>query len=289
MKIRKAIIPVAGLGTRFLPYTKAVPKEMLPIIDVPAIHYIIEEALSSGIESILFITSEGKQSIEEYFSRNHDLEKYLKAGGNSEALAALKKVPYNFKRHSVIQAEARGLGHAVLHAEDYAGGEPFAVFLPDDLIFHKKPATKQMTEAYDKYKMPVIAVERVARNMVSSYGIIRPVRVAERVYNVTGIREKPPVKEAFSNLGIVGRYILPPSIFGYLKKTKPGAKGEIQLTDALAKLMKEEGLFAYEFEGTRCDTGNKYDYIVTVMRYAALQKGIKGKLKKEAKKIFGIK
>ncbi len=288
MKIRKAIIPVAGLGTRFLPYTKAIPKEMLPIIDLPAIQFIVEEALNSGIRSILFITSKEKYSIEDYFDKNFYLEYYLRKNKKTDLLAQLKRVPENFKIYSVRQKEARGLGDAILYAEDFVGNEGFAVFLPDDLIFSKKPVMGQMSKISETYKKAVIAVERIEKKKISDYGIIKPLPISKNLYEVKDMIEKPQIKKAFSNLGIVGRYILPSNIFKYIRKTKPGARGEIQLTDALKILMKQEGLLAYEFNGLRCDTGNKYSYVLAILRYASMQKEMKKNLKKEIKKIFKI-
>ncbi len=288
IKIKKAIIPVAGLGTRFLPYTKAVPKEMLPILDIPAIHLIIEEALASGIDEILFVTSQGKESIENYFKRDFDLEMHLKKKKKHDILKELARVPYNFTRKSVIQTEAKGLGDAILHGEHFARGEYFAVFLPDDLIISKKPAMKQLIDAAKKNNKPVLAVERVAKNMVSSYGIIKPEKAGKRLYEVKDMAEKPKISEAFSNLGIVGRYVLPPSVFEFIRMTKPGAKGEIQLTDALRMVMAEEGMLACEFEGLRCDTGDKYEYILTVLKYAYHDKFLRKRIRKDVKKIMKL-
>ena len=286
MKIRKAVIPVAGLGTRFLPYTKAIPKEMLPIIDMPAIHFIVKEAIDSGIESILFVTSKEKYSIEDYFDRNFYLEYFLNKNKNREALDQLKRIPKNVNIFSVRQKEALGLGHAILQAADFVGNESFAVFLPDDLIFSKAPVMKKMIEIYESKCDAVVAVEAVAREKISSYGIIKPQKMEDRVYKVLDIAEKPALKKAFSNLAIVGRYVLPPSVFEYIRKTKPGAKGEIQLTDALSALMTEHGLLAHEFEGVRCDTGDKFEYILAILKYASMQPALKAKLKKAIKKIF---
>jgi UTP--glucose-1-phosphate uridylyltransferase len=286
MKIKKAVIPVAGLGTRFLPYTKAIPKEMLPIIDLPAIHFIVQEAIDSGIESILFVTSKEKYSIEDYFDRNFYLEYYLNKNKKLDSLEELKRVPDNINIFSVRQKEALGLGNAILHAEDFIGNESFAVFLPDDLIFSKVPVMKQMLEIYDKYGKGVVAVEAVENQKISSYGIIKPKYISKKIYEVLDLVEKPPVKKAFSNLGIVGRYILPPSIFTYIKNTRPGVKGEIQLTDSLKTLMTVEGLLADEFEGVRCDTGDKFEYIVAILKYASMLPQYRNRLKKEIKKIF---
>jgi UTP--glucose-1-phosphate uridylyltransferase len=286
MKVRKAVIPVAGLGTRFLPYTKAIPKEMLPIIDIPAIHFIVQEAIDSGIESILFITSKEKYSIEDYFDRNFYLEYFLNKNKNFTALEELKRIPENVNIFSVRQKEAMGLGDAILHASDFIGNEPFAIFLPDDLIFSKVPVMKKMIEIYSQLGRGVVAVEKVGKEKISSYGIIKPKNISPRIFDIIDMAEKPPLKKAFSNLGIVGRYVLPSKIFNYIRETKPGAKGEIQLTDALRKMMQNEGLAAHEFEGVRCDTGDKFEYILAILKYACMQKGLKQKLKKAIKKIF---
>lgn len=286
MKVRKAVIPVAGLGTRFLPYTKAIPKEMLPIIDLPAIHFIVQEAIDSGIESILFITSKEKYSIEDYFDRNFYLEYFLNKNKNYTALDQLKRIPDNVNIFSVRQREAMGLGHAILHASDFVGDEPFAVFLPDDLIFSKVPVMKKMIEIYDDLGRGIVAVEKVEKKKISSYGIIKPKNLSHRIYDIVDMAEKPALKKAFSNLGIVGRYVLPSKIFDYIRNTKPGANGEIQLTDALKTMMQKDGLAAYEFEGVRCDTGDKFEYILAILKYASMQKGLKQKLKKAIKKIF---
>ncbi len=286
MRVRKAVIPVAGLGTRFLPYTKAIPKEMLPIIDLPAIHFIVQEAIDSGIESILFITSKEKYSIEDYFDRNFYLEYFLNKNKNYAALNELKRIPENVNIFSVRQKEAMGLGHAILHAADFIGAEPFAVFLPDDLIFSKVPVMKKMIEIYGKLGRGVVAVEKVEKAKISSYGIIKPKPAGSRIYDILDMAEKPALKDAFSNLGIVGRYVLPSKIFDYIRETKAGAKGEIQLTDALKAMMRNEGLCAHEFEGVRCDTGDKFEYILAILKYASMQKGLKQKLKKAIKKIF---
>jgi UTP--glucose-1-phosphate uridylyltransferase len=291
MRIRKAVIPVAGLGTRFLPFTKVIPKEMLPVIDIPSIQFIIEEALSIGIDNILFVSSREKRGmIEDYFDKHFFLERFLKESNQEARLADLKKVPENFKIFSVRQREARGLGDAILHAEGFVSkDEYFAVFLPDDIIFSDKPAIKQMLECAEKHDKGVVAVEKVSWDRVSSYGIIKPKKAGKREHAIVDMVEKPTREKAFSNLGIVGRYILPGSIFNYIKNTKPGVKGEIQITDALKALKDDAGLMGYEFEGKRCDTGNKYDYLLTTLYYASTHPEYKDKIKKDIKSIFKIK
>lgn len=288
MNIRKAVIPVAGLGTRFLPYTKAIPKEMLPIMDIPVIHFIVEEAVSSGINEILLITSRDKKCIEDYFRSNKKLENFLKIRNKTDCLKQLKRVPDNFKLHSIIQKEPKGLGHAILLAERFINDEHFAVFLPDDLIFSTKPVIKQMIEIFTRYKKPVVAVEKIERRKISSYGIIKPQKIHDGIYDILDIVEKPSLKKAFSNLGIVGRYILPPKIFSYIKRYKTNKKKEIQLTDSLRELINIDGILGYEFDGIRCDTGDKTEYMLAIFRYASIKKELTKKFKKEIKKIFNI-
>ncbi len=288
MKIRKAVIPVAGLGTRFLPYTKAIPKEMLPIMDIPVIHFIVEEAVASGITEILLITSRDKKCIEDYFKPNKKLETFLKIRNKTECLQQLQRVPDNFKLYSVIQKEPKGLGHAILLSEKFVYNEHFAVFLPDDLIFSEKPAIKQMIEIFTKYKKPVVAIEKIERKKISSYGIIKSKKIKDGIYNIVDIVEKPSLEKAFSNLGIVGRYILPPEVFSHIKKQKPNIKKEIQLTDSLRELININGILGYEFKGVRCDTGDKTEYMLAIFRYAAMKEELTKKFKKEIKKIFKI-
>jgi len=288
MRIKKAVIPVAGLGTRFLPFTKSVPKEMLPVVDIPAIQFIVEEAIASGIREILLVTSKEKESIARYFKRNKKLEALLKKSKKMKPLADLKSVPVNFRIKTVIQKKPKGLGDAILHAERFARGGDFAVFLPDDIIFSGKPAIKQMMDAAQKYKKPVIGLERVEKKLVSSYGIVKPVKLSKRAFLIKDLAEKPSPKKAFSNLAIVGRYILPSSVFGYIRKTRPGAIGEIQLTDALHMLMKKEGLLGYEFDGDRCDTGNKEGYMITILKYASKKFGANRKIRAQARKSFNL-
>lgn len=288
MNIKKAVIPVAGLGTRFLPYTKAIPKEMLPIMDIPVIHFIVEEAVSSGIKEILFITSKDKKCIQDYFRPNKKLENFLKIRNKMDCLKQLKRVPDNFTLHSIIQKEPKGLGHAILLAEKFVNDEDFAVFLPDDLIFSAKPVIKQMIEIFTKYKKPVVAVEQIEKRKISSYGIIKPQKIQDGIYKILDIVEKPSLRKAFSNLGVVGRYILPSKIFNYIKKYKEDLKNEIQLTDSLRELINVDGILGYEFEGIRCDTGDKTEYMLAIFRYAAIKKELTKKFKKEIKKIFNI-
>lgn len=257
MKVRKAIIPAAGLGTRFLPATKAQPKEMLPIVDKPTIQYIIEEAIESGIEEILIITGRNKRAIEDHFDRSIELELSLEKKNKKELLELVRNISNMVNIHYVRQKEPKGLGHAIYCAKSFVGNEPFAVLLGDDVVYAKKPCLKQMIEAYDEYKTTILGVQEVAKEDVSKYGIVEGKYIDGRVYKVYDLIEKPSIDEAPSNIAILGRYIINPNIFDILEHTKPGKGGEIQLTDALKELAKHEAMYAYNFEGRRYDVGNK--------------------------------
>ena len=253
--IRKAVIPAAGLGTRFLPVTKAVPKELLPLFDKPLIQYAVEEAVSSGIEEIILVTSEDKEPLERYFQPHPQLEESLRGKVSPELLGEVERLGKLARVSFVRQEQPLGLGHAVLTAREQVGDEAFAVILPDDVIFHRTPALAQMLEVYHRRGDGVIAVEEVPSERVSSYGVIDPESLSEGEYRIRGLVEKPPPEEAPSNLAIVGRYILPPEVFSALQRTTPGAKGEIQLTDGLALLLESHHLFAYRLNGERHDGG----------------------------------
>ena len=253
--IRKAVIPAAGLGTRFLPVTKAVPKELLPLFDKPLIQYAIEEAVSSGIEEIILVTSEGKESLERYFQPDPQLEQSLKGKVAPEIFDQVQRLGTMARVGSVLQEQPLGLGHAVLTARDAVGDEPFAVILPDDVVFHRTPALSQMLEVYRRRGGGVIAVEEVPPERVSSYGVIDAEHLSDDESRILGLVEKPPPEEAPSNLAIVGRYILPSAIFDALERTPPGAKGEIQLTDGMALLLEAHPLYAYTLKGERHDGG----------------------------------
>lgn len=261
MKIRKAVVTAAGWGTRFLPATKAQPKEMLPLVDKPIIQYVIEEAVASGIKHIIIVTAIGKRAIEDHFDRSFELEHILQKKGNAELLQKLQNISELADISYIRQKEQLGLGHAILVTRELIGDEPFAIFLPDDIIESKVPAMKQMLEVYDSYKSSVIAVEKVAPEAISSYGIIGPKQVKDRVYRVMSLVEKPDPKDAPSNLGIVGRYILTPEIFDMLEKTTPGKGGEIQLTDGLKLLLEKQPIYAHQFEGIRYDTGTPLGFL----------------------------
>ncbi|MDO8490672.1 MAG: UTP--glucose-1-phosphate uridylyltransferase GalU [Dehalococcoidia bacterium] len=255
MKVRKAVVTAAGWGTRFLPATKAQPKEMLPVVDKPLIQYIVEEAVASGIQQIIVVTALGKRAIEDHFDRSFDLESALRAKGNLSKLKEIKRVSEMGEISYIRQKEQLGLGHAILITENLVGGEPFAVFLPDDLIQSDVPAMAQMVEVFNRYQASVVAVERVPKEATSAYGIVAAEPVGERVFKVTGLVEKPSPEAAPSNLAIVGRYILTPEIFQALHQTGRGKGNEIQLTDGLQLLLKQQPIYAYEFTGKRHDAG----------------------------------
>ena len=268
-KIRKAIIPAAGLGTRFLPATKAQPKEMLPIVDKPTIQYIIEEAVASGIEEILIITGRSKKCIEDHFDKSVELELELEKSGKEEMLKMVREISDMVDIHFIRQKEPKGLGHAISCAKTFVGNEPFAVLLGDDIVYNEgKPCLKQLIDCYDEYKTSVLGVQTVEAKDVNKYGIVNGIHIEDRVYKVKGLVEKPPVEEAPSNVAIVGRYIITPQIFKILEETKPGKGGEIQLTDALLKLIDEEAMYAYDFEGTRYDVGDKLGFLKATVEYA---------------------
>ncbi|MBS1140689.1 MAG: UDP-glucose pyrophosphorylase [Proteobacteria bacterium] len=261
-KVRKAVFPVAGMGTRFLPATKASPKEMLPIVDKPLIQFAVEEAVAAGITDMVFVTGRSKRSIEDHFDKAYELESELQARGKDELLDFVRNmIPKNINCIYIRQAEALGLGHAVLCAKPVIGDEPFAVILADDLLDGKPAVMKQMTDTYDYYRCSVLGVQDVPRADTRSYGIVDARPVAERVEQINAIVEKPKPEDAPSTLAVVGRYILTPRIFHHLENVKPGAGGEIQLTDGIASLLSEEQVLAYRYDGTRYDCGSKLGYL----------------------------
>ena len=267
--IRKAIIPAEGLGTRFLPATKAQPKEMLPIVDKPTLQYIIEEAIESGIEEILIITGRNKKSIEDHFDRSVELELELEHKGKVEMLEMVKSISNMVDIHFIRQKEPKGLGHAIYCAKSFVGNEPFAVMLGDDIVYNEgKPCLRQLMDCYDEYKTSVLGVQTVLDGDVDKYGIVDGLKIEGNVTKVKGLVEKPSVDEAPSNMAILGRYIITPSIFEILERTKPGKGGEIQLTDALLELMSEEAIYAYNFEGRRYDVGDKLGFLEATVEYA---------------------
>ncbi len=259
----KAVIPAAGLGTRMLPLTKSQPKEMLPVFNKPAIQYVVEEAIDSGIDDILIITGKGKRAIEDHLSPNADLERILMEKGMEKELGEVRRIGEGADIYYVRQKSPRGLGDAIMFAEKHVGSEPFAVLLGDDIILNDVPATKQLMSAYWKYDAPVLGVERVPMEDVSKYGIIRPGKVLEDgIIEIDDLVEKPKRDEAPSDYAIIGRYILTPEIFTYLRKVRPDAKGEIQLTDALRMYNKEHRLLAMELKGKRVDIGSPKGWIM---------------------------
>nr|WP_115640271.1 UTP--glucose-1-phosphate uridylyltransferase GalU [Clostridium putrefaciens] len=276
MKVRKAIIPAAGLGTRFLPATKAQPKEMLPIVDKPTLQYIIEEAVDSGIEEILIITGRNKTSIENHFDKSVELELELEKKGKNDLLEEVRKISDMVNIHYIRQKEPKGLGHAIHCAKSFIGNEPFAVLLGDDIVYNEdKPCLKQMIEVYDKYETSILGVQEVDKKDVSKYGIVDGNLIEDRVYNVKDLVEKPAIECAPSNVAILGRYIINPSIFGILEHTKAGKGGEIQLTDALKELAKKENMYGYNFIGRRYDVGDKQGFLEATVEYALRRDDLK--------------
>ena len=268
-KVTKAVIPAAGLGTRFLPATKACPKEMMPIVDKPTIQYIIEEALVSGIKDILIITGHNKRSIEDHFDYNPELELNLREHGKDELLAMVKEIG-DINLHYIRQKEPKGLGHAILCAKSFVGDEPFAVLLGDDVVYNEeKPCLQQLLDVYDATGASVLGCQTVPQEKVSSYGIVASEATEDaRIFKVNDMVEKPAVEEAPSRLAVLGRYVITPEIFAILEQTAPGRGGEIQLTDALKVLAKEQAMYAYDFVGRRYDVGDKQGYLEATVEYA---------------------
>jgi UTP--glucose-1-phosphate uridylyltransferase len=268
-QVKKAVFPVAGLGTRFLPATKASPKEMLPIVDKPLIQYAVEEAIAAGITDIIFISSRTKRTVEDHFDKAYELETELQTRGKKGVLELVQSIRPNHVNFIYIrQAEALGLGHAVLCAQPVVGNEPFAVILADDLLDGEPPVMKQMVDQYHYYQCSVLGVQQVAPQDTASYGIVDATPMADRVSRVNGIVEKPKPEDAPSTLGVVGRYILTPRIFHHIQRLKPGAGGELQLTDAIAALLKEQQVLAYAYDGVRYDCGSKLGYLQATVEYA---------------------
>lgn len=280
MKVRKAIIPAAGLGTRFLPATKAQPKEMLPIVDKPTIQYIIEEAIASGIEDIIIVTGRSKRSIEDHFDKSVELELELERSGKEDTLKMIRDISELANIHTIRQKEPRGLGHAILTARHFIGNEPFAVLLGDDVVVSKKPCLQQMIDVYNEYQTSVLGVQKVPHEVVNKYGIVDCKEVDERVYKVHDLVEKPKVKDAPSDIAILGRYIITPSIFEYLETQDAGTGGEIQLTDALRRLSKEQAMYCYDFKGHRYDVGTKIGFLQANIEFALRNPEVSEEMKK---------
>lgn len=276
MSIKKAIIPAAGLGTRFLPATKAQPKEMLPIVDKPAIQYIVEEAIESGIEDILIITGRNKRAIEDHFDKSVELEIELEKKDKESLLHLVQDISNMANIHYIRQKEPRGLGHAIYCAKSFIGNEPFAVLLGDDIVdANFSPCLKQLIDIYNEYETTVLGVQEIEKENVNRYGIVSGKKVNERLYTVNNLVEKPSVEEAPSNVAILGRYIITPEIFNILEHTRPGTGGEIQLTDALKNLAKKQKMYAYMFEGKRYDVGDKLGFLEATIEFALKREDIK--------------
>ncbi|CEP81871.1 UTP--glucose-1-phosphate uridylyltransferase GalU [Paraclostridium sordellii] len=267
-RVRKAIIPAAGLGTRFLPATKSQPKEMLPIVDKPTLQYIIEEAVNSGIEEILIVTGRSKKSIEDHFDRSIELELELEQKGKLDMLKIVQDISNMVDIYFIRQKEPKGLGHAIYCAKSFVGDEPFAVLLGDDIVDSDKPCLKQLIGAYNEYNTSILGVQEVAKENTDKYGILDVKHIEDRIYKVNDMVEKPKVEEAPSNIAILGRYIITPAIFEILENQKPGKGGEIQLTDALKTLGEHEAIYAYNFEGKRYDVGDKLGFLKATVDYA---------------------
>ena len=277
MKVRKAVIPAAGLGTRFLPATKSQPKEMLPIVDKPTIQYIIEEAAAAGVEDIIVVTGRNKRSIEDHFDRSIELELELERKNKDDLLQMVKNIPEIANIHFIRQKQP--LGHAVLTASHFIGDEPFAVLLGDDVVVAKKPVLQQMVDVFNEYKTSILGVQEVSEDVVHKYGIVDCKHVDEGIYKVKDLVEKPKLDVAPSKIAILGRYILTPTIFAYLETQEPGAGGEIQLTDGLKRLARNEAMYAYIFKGHRYDVGTKMGFLQANIEFALRNPEISADLK----------
>ncbi len=285
LKVRKAIIPAAGLGTRFLPATKAQPKEMLPIVDKPTIQYIVEEAISSGIEDIIIVTAAGKRAIEDHFDKSYELEEILKKKGKDDLLSLVQDISNLVDIHYIRQKEPKGLGHAIYCAKSFIGDEPFAVLLGDDIIVSEEPCLSQLIKVYDEYKTSVVGVQRVPDDEVSNYGIIKCNSIEERIFKIKDLIEKPDKAKAPSNIAILGRYIITPKIFEFLEKVNPGKDGEIQLTDALRQLVGVEAMYAYDFVGKRYDVGDKLGFLRATVEFALMRSDLKDEFSRYLKEM----
>ena len=286
-KVRKAIIPAAGLGTRFLPATKAMPKEMLPIVDKPTIQYIIEEAVASGIEDIIIVTGKGKRAIEDHFDHAIELEQNLIEKGKLDLLDKVQEAS-KVDIHYIRQKEPKGLGHAVWCARKFIGDEPFAVLLGDDIVQADTPCTKQLIDVYNETGSSVIGVQTVPDNQTHRYGIVDPISQEGRTYQVSNFVEKPAQGQAPSNLAIMGRYLLTPEIFSHLEKQETGAGGEIQLTDAIQQLNKEQSVYAFDFQGTRYDVGEKLGFVTTTLEFALQREDLRDELLEKMKQYIEL-
>lgn len=286
MKVKKAIIPAAGLGTRFLPATKAQPKEMLPIVDKPTIQYIVEEAIDSGIEEILIVTGRNKRAIEDHFDRSVELELELARKNNNGLLKQVQDISNLVDIYYIRQKEAKGLGHAIYCARTFVGNEPFAVLLGDDVVSAQVPCLRQLMDVFEDYSKTVLGVQKVNPEEVNKYGIIGYDEISERLYKVKNLVEKPSKENAPSNVAILGRYIITPEIFDILRETEPGSGGEIQLTDALRTLGKNQPMYAYNFEGKRYDIGSKLGFLQATVEFALQREDLKDEFREYLKEVF---
>ncbi|AHL23093.1 UTP--glucose-1-phosphate uridylyltransferase GalU [Thermococcus nautili] len=287
MRVRKAVIPAAGLGTRMLPITKSMPKEMLPIVDKPVIHYVVEEAIKAGIDDILIITGKGKRAIEDYFDRSFELEFYLREKGKLEELRQIEEIGEMVDIYYVRQKKPLGLGDAIRYAEKHVNGEPFAVLLGDDIIFNGTPAIKQLMEVFERLNAPILGVERVSWEDVRRYGVINGKELQRGLYEVKDLIEKPSTEEAPSNIAIVGRYILTPEIFDALRSVHPDKSGEIQLTDALRLLVSRDArVYASEIEGRRYDVGTKLGFIRANIEVALARQDLGGDVERYLRELL---
>jgi UTP--glucose-1-phosphate uridylyltransferase len=286
-KVRKAVFPAAGLGTRFLPATKAMPKEMLPLVDKPLIQYAVEEAIESGITNVVIVTGRGKQAIEDHFDVSFELERLLETKGKTLLLEQTRAVSEMVDIAYVRQKEALGLGHAVLRAKELVGPEPFAVVLADDVIASVTPCLRQLIEVYERYGAPVVALMEVPREKISAYGVVdaEPVDGAGRVFRIRNMVEKPKPGEAPSNLAIIGRYVLVPEIFASIEATGPGSLGEIQLTDGLKHLLRSQAVFGLKFEGTRHDAGDKLGFLKATVEFALRREDLGAEFREYLKRL----
>ena len=284
-KISKAVFPAAGLGTRFLPATKASPKEMLPLVDKPLIQYAVEEAVASGIESILIITGRDKAAIENHFDISFELEQLLQAKGKNEMFEQVRAISEIARISYTRQREALGLGHAIYQAKDFAGGDPFAALLADDIVDAEKPALKQMIEVFEKYDAPVIATMQVEGEAISRFGVIDAEEIEPNVFRIRDMVEKPKASEAPSDLAIIGRYIFTPDIFDAIEKTEPGAGGEIQITDAMRLLLKQRPFYAVKLDGTRHDAGDKLGFLIATVEFALKRADLGGDFREYLKNL----
>ena len=282
-QIKKAILPVAGMGTRFLPATKAQPKEMLPIVDKPVIQYLVEEAVASGIKEIIFVTGRGKRAIEDHFDYAYELEQMLNSKGKKELLETIRKISDMAKFTYVRQKEPKGAGDAILSASHLIEDEPVAVLFGDDLVFNKKPALAQLIDVYNKYHDPVVALEKISRKEIHKYGVIDGVKIAPRTFQINNLVEKPKPGTEPSDLGIVGKYIITPDVIEELKKVK--FKGELFLTEALLAVAKKKAVYGYQFEGARYDCGSKIGFLKATIDYGLQHKETSAELKKYIKKL----